>query len=356
MLPCRDLESGMSQRAPGHARSSGGCVLCRTSRRDGCCSRRDRGIRAGLGSRLSLSFFPRSDSCLIPDRPALPICPADDLDPTGPVKRLPHQHPSVPSSLPFRTAMTDHQEEQTNELEALRSIFYEEFEEIDEGPPAHFRLLVAPDDSALPLVVEGSARDTRFYLDITYTETYPDELPLLSIEDPTELSEDECAMLLGKVTEVAEQYRGMAMVFTMHSTAKEALEVYVVERAERIQREIEERIRREEEEEAARYEGKKVTPQVFEQWNAKFLKEMAELAAKEAQEKGINNQKKSARTGRQLFEKDKNLAKSDLAVLQEGDITADITEELLQKEMEGLDVEEDEEENSVLAGFREDDD
>ncbi|KAJ3216319.1 RWD domain-containing protein 1 [Dinochytrium kinnereticum] len=251
--------------------------------------------------------------------------------------------------------LMDYGDEQANELEALKSIFFEEFEEIDAGPPAKFQLLVKPEESALPL----SESDAKYNLIVTYTTNYPDEKPIFEIEDPVMLSELEVGTLLDQLNTAADEQLGMAMIFGVHSAAKEFLEELLRVRSARKEQEEEEKRIREEEEERARYAGTKVTPDSFREWKEGFLRDMQEaekLALAQASGKTTRSAdtSKGKFTGRQLFEKDKSLAKSDVGLLQEGDVTVDVDQELFSGEFDGL--EDDEEENAVLAGFRDDDD
>ncbi|KAJ3415937.1 RWD domain-containing protein 1 [Chytridiales sp. JEL 0842] len=257
----------------------------------------------------------------------------------------------------------DHAEEKLNELEALKSIFFDEFQELDPGPPEVFSILIKPDESCIPL----SEISAQLHLQVTYTPTYPEDLPLLELTNTELLEEHEVAALLQVAQDSAEEQRGMAMIFGIHASLKEALEKRLTDRVEQKEREEEERRLREEEEERRRYQGTKVTVESFNAWRVGFMKEMEELDKKAAAaaasaasggpgaKRGKEDQK-TRLTGRQLFEKDRSLAKSDVNMLQDGDVTVeDFDKELFAEDMEGLEDSE-EEDNVVLAGFTEDDD
>ncbi|KAJ3230921.1 hypothetical protein HDU78_007994, partial [Chytriomyces hyalinus] len=118
--------------------------------------------------------------------------------------------------------------------------------------------------------------------------------------------------------------------------------------------------------ERAKYAGTKVTPEAFLTWRTKFLHEAATEEKKQALAAvgGANSAgakalqraeaNKGKVSGRALFEKDKSLARSDITLMAEGDVAVDST--LFEGQMDGLDEEDEEEENAVLAGFNEDDD
>jgi len=140
----------------------------------------------------------------------------------------------------------------------------------------------------------------------------------------------------------------MSMVFSMVSTAKDALTETL--QTNKINREHEERERahREFEEEERRKQGTKVTPESFMQWKTAFD---AEVAEKERIEKGAKKEdpKMLRPTGRQLFERDHSLARSDATFMEEGDVDVDITQ--FERE-ENIAQEEDDEENDVLRNIR----
>ncbi|KAJ3121869.1 hypothetical protein HK098_003322 [Nowakowskiella sp. JEL0407] len=242
----------------------------------------------------------------------------------------------------------DYLEEQTQELEALKSIYYTEFQELSTSPPS-FKINI-------PLDLSTTTPQSTLHIQITYTPTYPDTIPEIEIsissEDSEEfelLSEQELENVRDAAIKECENNLGMAMVFTLVSFLKEFVEGLVGDRIEKEELEREERVRREEEEELKRYQGTRVTPEAFENWRKGFLKEMQELLSKEGKSVDL---KKGKFTGKQLFEKDQTLAKSDMVFAEEG-VEVDLA---LFEDMDGLDDDDDEEEgNAVLAGFTEDD-
>ncbi|KAL1915626.1 uncharacterized protein VTP21DRAFT_6385 [Calcarisporiella thermophila] len=227
----------------------------------------------------------------------------------------------------------DYGEEQRQEIEILQSIYPDELEQLDSKS---IRIRVEPD--------EQIAEDTlALGLVVNFTSTYPEELPALSLEIlEGKLSQEHIEKLESQLLETAENSLGMAMVFTLASQLKELLTTLVEQiRADR-EREAEERAQRELELEQAKFQGTRVTVQSFLEWKERFDREMAELEAKES--KGKEEKKKL--TGRQLFEQDRNLAASDMAIMDEG-VAVDAS--LFEHE----DLEDDEEEeNEVLNSIR----
>ncbi|KAJ1560180.1 RWD domain-containing protein 1, partial [Nowakowskiella sp. JEL0078] len=240
----------------------------------------------------------------------------------------------------LRKAM-DHLEEQQQELEALKSIYFDEFEELKESPIS-FRIRISLDITA-PL-------NSFLILTIQYSETYPETAPNLSIavevgseldEDNILLSEQEISDLKSSLETECEANLGMAMVFTLVSFAKEHVEELVRVREEAAEAARDARIKAEEDAELARYQGTRVNVDTFSKWRSTFEKEIAEIIFKEGKQIDL---KKGKLTGRQLFEKDVSLVKSDMAFAEEGDIEVDLA---LFEDMDGLDDDDDDEERNT---------
>lgn len=172
----------------------------------------------------------------------------------------------------------------------------------------------------------------------------------------------------------AENNIGMVMVFTLVAFLKESLTDLITNKAHK-KKQIEEAVlRKQEEEEMKRYEGTKVTKESFLAWKVKFDFEVAELErikkAKEDGAMGISAGKSAALakeiklrlTGKQLFEKDKNLANSDVAFAADGENEVSVDVALFEKEFDDLDLEgisdddDDDDDNEVLKNLADSDD
>ncbi|CAG8820986.1 25150_t:CDS:2, partial [Racocetra persica] len=97
--------------------------------------------------------------------------------------------------------------------------------------------------------------------------------------------------------------------------------------------------------EHAKFQGTKVTVASFLEWKENIEREMAE---KERNTKSLallkkEEMRKNKLTGRQLFEHDQALAKSDVTFMDEDDVAVDIS--IFERE---VDMESEEEENDVL--------
>lgn len=237
--------------------------------------------------------------------------------------------------------MTDYQEEQKNELEALESIYPDELKVIKTAPHAVFELhMVSQKADADHSDEEEAAVTVRF----SYTEKYPDEVPLIEISDSENLEDDQINEMLDLLHTQAEENLGMAMVFTLVSAIQEELTT-LIEQTKQRRLEAEERQKKEEEElEMKKFEGTRVTIENFLAWKRKFDSEMAELNKNKVDD-DVNA--KSKYTGKELFMRDESLIESDVQFLQQEGESVEVDESLFQ-DMDDLDIGEDEDDE--LAG------
>ena len=147
-----------------------------------------------------------------------------------------------------------------------------------------------------------------------YPEDYPDKAPNLELSAPQNAPAheyfnvaDDKEQLLEGLAETIEENLGMAMVFTLVSTLKEAAEQLVVERREVTEKAREEALLEAERKENQKFHGTLVTPEVFIKWRENFLKEMEEIRLKEEEEKAAESKKTKTKepvkiTGKQLWE------------------------------------------------------
>ncbi|RDX56883.1 RWD-domain-containing protein [Lentinus brumalis] len=235
------------------------------------------------------------------------------------------------------------------EFEVLESIYPTELTKLSER---EIRVDVQPDDP-----VDG-VDELAVALTVEYTDDYPDALPRFSIEvQQGDLDEDEIKQLLGELEKVGEENLGMAMTFTLVTHLRERLSVFMREREERIRKEEMEKERRALEAEEARTRGTPVTVESFRAWKIKFDKEMAVKRAREEEEKlkGLSPKEreeyKKAQTrlsGRQLFERDRNLGTLDEGLAEEDAVSVDIS----QYDRTAMD---DEDDNEELVTFSDSD-
>jgi len=174
----------------------------------------------------------------------------------------------------------------------------------------------------------------KLTLTIHFTEDYPNALPDVSLEAiEGTLDGDEMNGLMRDLRMVGEENIGMAMTFTLVSDLREKLSSLVLSRAEQRKKEETERQRVALELEEARTRGTPVTVESFRSWRAKFNREVAIKKAREEDErlKGLTPKEReewkrigTRPTGRQLFERNKNLEEDTL--MEEGTVSVDISQ------------------------------
>ncbi|KAJ7449785.1 RWD-domain-containing protein [Mycena latifolia] len=238
-------------------------------------------------------------------------------------------------------------------------VLLEEFEVLESIYPSE---LTKISDTVIQLDVEPEDYDSddggeqlKITLEVQYPPQYPDVLPELSlhpIEGEGEIEEGEVDHLLQDLQAVAQENLGIAMTFTLVSHLREQLSVLVKTRAEKRRKEETEKERLAIEAEEARTRGTPVTTESFAAWKIKFDRELAN--AKKAREdeklRGFTpKEREEVRriagrlSGRQLFERNKNLEEDTL--LEEGAVSVDIS----QYERTRREEEEDEDEGIAFS-------
>lgn len=166
------------------------------------------------------------------------------------------------------------EEEQKNEMEALQSIYFDEFSLINEG---EFTIKIQADETFL---------DTIYFaiLHIRFSPNYPNDLPdLIDIEEFEGLTEEQVHLVLKQLVNVAKESLGMAMIFNLTEALKEFLDTNVEALKEQYRKNHMEEERKKLELENARLIGTKVTLESFTAWKKKFDKEMAMLNSQDMQ-------------------------------------------------------------------------
>ncbi|KIJ69440.1 hypothetical protein HYDPIDRAFT_24279 [Hydnomerulius pinastri MD-312] len=220
----------------------------------------------------------------------------------------------------------------------MSSVLQEEFEVLESIYPTELSIIsdrqiqidVEPDD-----IVVG-AEAFKLKLSVNYTDDYPDSLPELELEAVDgEIDESEHSDLLQGLADVGEENKGMAMTFTLVSHLREQLSSLVEKRVQERMAEEHEKERLAIEAEEARTRGTPVTLESFKAWKAKFDKEMAQKKSKDEDEKlrGLTPKEReefkrigTRSSGRQLFERNKNLEHEDDSLMEEGTVSVDFSQ------------------------------
>ncbi|EME49538.1 hypothetical protein DOTSEDRAFT_68348 [Dothistroma septosporum NZE10] len=229
-------------------------------------------------------------------------------------------------------------EEQREERDVLDSIFPDEIQDINES---EYRVTINLDP---PLDEDEDHEGPVIILNVRYPEAYPDEAPYLDVSQPPnapkhkylDIQQDK-AYLLETLLPTIEESMGMAMVFTLVSTLKDAAELLISERAQAVQAQKDFEAAKAEEEENRKFEGEKVTRETFLAWREKFRQEMKEEAErKQAEQEAEDKKRRGGKadekklTGRQLWEQ--GLAGKTVDEDEEGE---DAVESLKQLKVEG---------------------
>ncbi|KAJ3364927.1 hypothetical protein GGF31_008865 [Allomyces arbusculus] len=291
--------------------------------------------------------------------------------------------------------MDDYETEQQNEVDVLKSIFFEEFIELESDNFRHYAVLVHPDDDAytglLPHEEEYIRRTWRLYLTVEIPEDYPTSAPTFSIsrdrptlpsddshdeedddsdydegadeddddeDNPLYMSEDvEGAALLDEANQQAASLAGEVVVYAVVAAMREKMAELARAKVDAFHAAEAERIAREEAADQAKFHGTPVTRERFLAWKAGFDKEMAAKAkaAEDAAASGTGGRRGAGGaagvrlTGRQLFETDKTLVTSDAGYMGDDDESVDPTL-FTEEELDQLaDLNLEEEESGVAA-------
>ena len=168
-------------------------------------------------------------------------------------------------------------------------------------------------------------------LKFTYTPTYPEEIPIIEIQDDVGMDDEQVQRLQEVLEKEAENNLGMVVIFTLVSAANEWLNNEWDSELKRIEDEAEQKVLEAEEAEKNKFHGTPVSIENFLAWKERFDAEMAEFKKPEKVDK---DQKL---TGRELFLTDKSLIESDLKFLADAGESIRVDETLFQ-DLEDLDI------------------
>ncbi|XP_073146175.1 uncharacterized protein [Henckelia pumila] len=213
--------------------------------------------------------------------------------------------------------MTDYKQEQDMEIEALEAILMDDFNEIHSSESGLntsnrcFQIILSPqddeaDDSTNPSVQLG--------LIFSHTENYPDEPPLLNVRSVKGIQPADIKVLKAKLEQEATENLGMAMVYTLVTSAKEWL-------SERFSQDNGDENADEDgdaKDEIIIPHGEPVTVETFLAWRERFEAELALERAKIMPDSALAVQKEKKLTGRTWFESGRASSKGSAPVAEGG--------------------------------------
>ncbi|XP_041463278.1 RWD domain-containing protein 1-like [Lytechinus variegatus] len=224
--------------------------------------------------------------------------------------------------------MTDYKEEQVNEIEALESIYPDEFSVLETKPFHVFQVTVSAEEESGEDEEEEKGQ-LSVTLKFTYTPCYPEEAPIFEVILDDELAQDYEQQISELVQAQIEENIGMAMIFAIVSASQEFLNEKIDEikaTKDDRKRRIEEEKKRAEEEAANKLKGTLVTIESFLAWKERFDQEQKELKAKQS---AASDSTAGKLTGKELFFQNANLDTSDMDLLDESD-RVEVDESLFQ--------------------------
>ncbi|XWS18904.1 hypothetical protein CRYUN_Cryun32bG0084800 [Craigia yunnanensis] len=218
--------------------------------------------------------------------------------------------------------MTDHVQEQEMEIEALEAILMDEFKEIHSGESGLstsnrcFQITLSPQDDDTD---QSTTLPVQLALVFSHTEKYPDEPPLLNVKSIRGIQTSDLKVLKEKLEQEASENLGMAMIYTLVTSAKEWLSEIYGQDADADNAEEEEAVK----DEVIVPHGEPVTVDTFLAWRERFEAELALERAKLMPESALTAPKEKKLTGRQWFESGRATAKG-AAPVNEGSDEEDV--------------------------------
>ncbi|KAG0459794.1 hypothetical protein HPP92_022922 [Vanilla planifolia] len=214
--------------------------------------------------------------------------------------------------------MTDHGLEQEMEIEALQAILMDDIKEIDPSESGLkttsrcFQITLSPQDDDLDV---ANSTPVQLALIFSHTEKYPDEPPLLNVKSLRGVKPGDIKILHENLAEEAAENIGMAMVYTLATSAKEWLHEKYGQNA------LDDAV----DETAAAVDdvivphGEPVTVETFVTWRERFEAELALERAKLMPESALAAPKDKKLTGRLWFESGRASVKGSAVVDDESE-------------------------------------
>ncbi|KAJ7012046.1 RWD domain-containing protein 1-like [Populus alba x Populus x berolinensis] len=203
------------------------------------------------------------------------------------------------------------------EIEALEAILMDEFKEVHSSESGLntskrcFQITISPQDDDTD---ESTDIPVQLGLVFCHTEKYPDEPPLLNVKSLRGIQTDDLKTLKEKLEQEASENLGMAMVYTLVTSAKEWLSERYSQDASNEDIENEEAAK----DDVIVPHGEPVTVETFLAWRERFEAELALERAKLMPESALTAPKEKKLTGRLWYESGK--AKGAIAVDEGSDV------------------------------------
>ncbi|XP_014785673.1 RWD domain-containing protein 1 [Octopus bimaculoides] len=191
--------------------------------------------------------------------------------------------------------MTNHREEQRDEIEALEAIYPNEIKVLETEPNYIFAI-----ELSSQLTEEEGEDLITMTLQFTLDDDYPDSIPIMEIMEFQNLDDVKVNVILEDMNELAQETLGMVMVFTIVSAVQEKINDIIEQNKQEREKEELRKQKEKEESEQKTFEGTRVTVETFIAWKARF-----DLEMKESNRNLMDiNQSNTKLTGKELFQQD----------------------------------------------------
>ncbi|XP_021732773.1 RWD domain-containing protein 1-like [Chenopodium quinoa] len=239
--------------------------------------------------------------------------------------------------------MTDYLQEQEMEIEALEAILMDEFKEIHSGESGLntsnkcYCITISPQEDEGD---EPVSMPVQLALIFSHTEKYPDEPPLLNVRSIRGIPTEDLRTLKENLEKEATENLGMAMVYTLVSTAQEWLSGRFGQDS------LDDGAADDEQEkdEVIVPHGEPVTVETFLAWRERFEAEIALERAKLMPDSALTTTKEKKLSGRQWFESGRAVAAARGALTSKEDSEEEYEEDI---DFDDDDFEDDEEEDML---------
>lgn len=203
--------------------------------------------------------------------------------------------------------MTDYLQEQEMEIEALEAILMDEFREIHSGESGLntsrpcYQITISPQDEEED---DMPSMPVQLALIFSHTENYPDEPPLINVRSIRGIPNEDLRSLKEKLEQEATENLGMAMMYTLVSTAKEWLSGRFGQDGADESAADDEMAK----DEVIVPHGEPVTVETFLAWRERYEAEIALQRAKLMPDSALATTKEKRLSGRQWFESGRAVA------------------------------------------------
>ncbi|OAE22290.1 hypothetical protein AXG93_1504s1000 [Marchantia polymorpha subsp. ruderalis] len=232
--------------------------------------------------------------------------------------------------------MADYAEEQEMEIDALQAILMDDIVELNSNESGlHttarcFQITISPKDDDED---EPTDIPVRLALVFAHTPNYPDEPPLFDVRSLQGVKVSDVKELKERLQKEATENLGMAMIYTLHTSAKEWLREKFGQDQGDFNSDDEDDI---EKEDIIEPHGEAVTVETFLAWRERYEAELALEKAKLMPEAALLASKEKRMSGRAWFESGRASASVGFCgrlILQKGaKIVAGDSEEELEEE------------------------